>query len=144
MSIIDRFNSFAEAFEACVTDDKWERLGKYFSENAMYQNIGEPGPAIKGRTKIIEYLKNDISNNDRRFDSRNLQAISKPVAVGNKLSRNWRCTYTLAGATDLVIEGEARYEFDGELICFLKEEITPESLVRYVEWMEKFGSMLHA
>ncbi|MCM8885661.1 MAG: hypothetical protein LC541_20580 [Candidatus Thiodiazotropha sp.] len=144
MSLIDHFNSFAVAFEACVIEDRWERLGDYFAENATYWNVGGPDPMIKGRLAIIDYLKNDVSNNDRRFDSRKLKAISEPTVDVNKLSRLWRCTYTLAGVPNLVVEGEARYEFVGELICTLEEEITPESMERYVEWMEKYGSRLRA
>lgn len=142
MSLTDRFHLFAADFEACVADDKWDRLNKHFVENATYWNVGGPDPKIRGRSAIINYLKNDVSNNDRRFDSRTLQALSKEKVVGNKLSRLWRCTYTLAGAPDLVLEGEARYEFQGELISSLEEEITPGSMERYVEWMEEFGSRL--
>jgi len=42
------------------------------------------------------------------------------------------------------LEGEARYEFEGELIRSLEEEITPESMRQYIEWMQKYGSMLNA
>ena len=144
MSLIDRFNSFAAAFEACVIDDKWERLGEHFAENATYLNVGSPDAKINGRWEIVDYLRNDVSNNDRRFDSRKLHAISDPTTSGNSLSRRWRCTYTLAGVPDLVVEGEARYEFEDDLIYSLEEEITSESMERYVEWMEKFGSRLRA
>ena len=142
MSIIDRFNSFAADFESCVADDHWERLEAYFAEDAAYHNIGGSDSGINGRSAIIAYFKEDVSDTDRRFDSRELQAISEPSVVENKLSRLWRCTYTLAGAPDLVVEGEARYEFDGDLILNLEERITPESLERYEAWMEKFGSLL--
>ena len=144
MSIIDRFNAFAEEFEACVTDDHWERLEEYFTENATYWNVGSPDPRVEGRSAILDYLKNDVSNNDRRFTSRELRALSSPKVVGEKLSRNWRCTYKLLGAPDLVIEGEARYEFVGELILSIEEEITSESKERYLEWMEKYASLLRA
>lgn len=144
MSIIDRFNSFAADFESSVADDHWGRLEAYFAEDATYLNVGGSESWIKGRSAIVGYFENDVSNTDRRFDSRKLQAMSEPSVVGNKLSRLWRCTYTLAGAPDLVVEGEARYEFDGDLILILEERITPESLGRYEAWMEKFGSLLRA
>ncbi|MET0082320.1 MAG: nuclear transport factor 2 family protein [Sedimenticola sp.] len=143
MSLVDQFNSFAAAFEECIASDNWENLGKYFAENATYWNVGGPDPVIKGRSTIVEYLKNDVSNNDRRFDSRRLQAISEPSVIGNCLSRRWRCTYTLTGTPNLVVEGEARYEFNGELISSLEEEITQESMKGYVEWMEKYNARLH-
>ncbi|MEW8030017.1 MAG: hypothetical protein AB2792_15465 [Candidatus Thiodiazotropha sp.] len=142
MSLIDRFNSFAADFEACIADDHWDRLEKHFAENATYWNVGGPDPKINGRQSIINFLKNDVSNNDRKFDSRRLHAMSEPTVVGNKLFRNWRCTYKLSGAPDLVVKGEARYIFDGELIQSLEEEITPESIERYTAWMKEYGPML--
>lgn len=142
INLIDRFNSFAEDFEACVTGDDWQKLGEYFTEDATYWNVNGPDPVVKGRMAIVEYLKADVSNNDRRFDSRNLQALSEPKVVGNTLSRLWRCTYTLAGSPDLVTEGEARYEYSGGLISSLEEQITQTSMERYAEWMDKFGARL--
>jgi hypothetical protein len=44
---------------------------------------------------------------------------------------HWRCRYTLAAGADLIVESEARYEFDGDLIGFLGQRITPEFMRRY-------------
>jgi hypothetical protein len=144
MNIVDQFNGFRTDFEVCVADDNWARLVKYFVVNASYWNVGGPDPRITGRKAIVEYLRNDVAKNDRRFDSRSIEAITEPAVTGNRLSRKWRATYTLSGVPDLVVEGEARYEFEGELIRSLEEEITPESMHRYVVWMQKYGSKLHA
>ena len=144
MSLVNQFNAFAADFESCINDDKWSRLEPYFVEDASYWNVGGPDPKITGRAAIVDYLKDDVASNDRRFASRNLEAITQPTVSGNKLSRKWRATYTMTGAPDLVVEGEARYEFDGELIRHLEEEITPASMQQYTEWMQKYGSRLHA
>jgi len=144
MSIVDQFNSFAADFESCVADDNWTRLEKYFLEDASYWNVGGPDPEITGRAAILDYLRDNVASNDLRFDSRDLEAITEPAVTGNKLSRKWRVTYKLPGAPDLVLEGEARYEFEGELIRRLEEEATPASMKQYMEWMEKYRSRLHA
>ena len=144
MNIADRFNSFAADFELCVADDHWERLEAYYADDATYLNVGSTDSVIKGRSEIFRYFKKDVSSTDRRFDSRSLEAIAEPDVSGNRLCRRWRCTYTLAGAPDLVVEGEARYEFDGDLIRSLEEALTPESMRRYEAWMEQFGVLLRA
>jgi hypothetical protein len=143
MSIVDRFNAFAADFESCVADDNWARLEEYFVADASYWNVGGPDPKITGRAAILDYLRDNVASTDRRFESRNLEAITDPAVAGNKLSRKWRVTYTLQGAPDLVLEGEARYEFEGKLIRSLEEEATPASLQKYMEWMQKYGSKLH-
>ncbi len=142
MGIVDRFESFAADFEATVQDDNWSRLEKYFADDATYLNVGGPDPKCDGRDAILAFLKEDVSNNDRRFDTRTLTALTPPSARGNRLSRRWRCTYTLAGAPDLVVEGEARYLFEGDLIKEIEEEPTAPSIQNVNEWMQKYGDKL--
>lgn len=144
MGIIDKFESFAAAFEACVADDNWSRLEKHLARDATYLNVGAPDPKCVGREAITAFLQADVSKTDRRFDSRTLAALAPPSAVGNRLSRRWRCTYTLAGVPDLVVEGEARYLFEGELIKEIEEELTDDSKRNMNEWMRRYGDKLHA
>ena len=142
MGIIEIFENFAADFETTVEDDDWSRLGKYLKENATYLNVGGPDPKCEGRDVILAFLKADVANSDKRFDSRSLIALTPPVAEGDRLSRQWRCTYTLAGVPDLVVEGEARYVFEGDLIKAIEEEITPASIQNLGEWMQKYGDRL--
>lgn len=142
MDISDTFEKFSSDFEAAVEGDYWSRLEKYLAKNATYVNIGGPDPKARGRDAIIAFLKADVSSTDRRFDSRTLIALTPPKSKGDRLSRQWRCTYTLAGTPDLVIEGEARYRFEGELIKEIEEELTPASMERHNEWMQKYGDKL--
>lgn len=144
MGIVEIFESFAAAFEAAVEDDDWSRLEKYLAEDATYFNVGGPDPKSKGREAILTYLKQDVADTDRRFDSRTLVALTPPKADGDRLSRQWRCTYTLAGVPDLVVEGEARYLFEGNLIKEIEEEITPLSAHKIEEWMREYGDKLTA
>jgi ketosteroid isomerase-like protein len=142
MGIIETFENFAADFEAAVEDDDWSRLGKYLTENATYLNVGGPDPKCEGRDAILAFLKTDVANSDRRFDSRSLIALTPPTVEGNRLSRQWRCTYTLAGVPDLVVEGEARYVFEAELIKEIEEVITPASMQNLGEWMQQYGDRL--
>jgi len=143
MGIINTFESFAADFEAAVEDDDWSRLGKYLTEDATYLNVGGPDPKCEGRDAILAFLKADVANSDRRFDTRTLIALTPPTAEDNHLSRQWRCTYTLAGVPDLVVEGEARYVFEGDLIKGIEEEITTDSMQNLGGWMEKYGDRLN-
>lgn len=144
MKINKTFEHFAAAFEATVQDDDWSRLEKYLADDATYQNIGGPEPKWEGRAEILANLKQDIMNTDRRFDSRSLVALTAPSVDGNHLSRRWRCTYTLAGAPDLVVEGEARYVFEGDLIKSIEEEPVAASMQRLSEWMQHYGDRLQS
>ena len=142
MGIVDTFDNFSAAFEAAVKDDDWSRLGKYLSEDATYLKVGGPDAKCEGREAIVASLKADVLNTDRRFDTRTLAALTLPTVEGNRLSRQWRCTYTLAGTPDLVIEGEARYVFEGDLIKEIEEELTADSMQKVDEWTQKFGDKL--
>jgi ketosteroid isomerase-like protein len=142
MGIINTFEDFAADFEAAVEDDDWSRLEKYLAEDATYLNVGGPESKCEGRDEILAYFKDDVTNSDRRFDTRTLIALTPPTAEGNHLSRQWRCTYTLAGAPDLMVDGEARYVFEGNLIKEIEEELTAVSMQKLGEWMQKYGDRL--
>jgi hypothetical protein len=144
VNIIDTFESFAAEFEAAFKDDDWTRLGPYLAGNATYINIGGPDPVVKGREAIIEYLKTDVTNTDRHFDTRTMEAISAPQVTGNQLTRQWRCTYTLRDTPTLVLEGEARYVIDDNKIRSIEEEPTPLSAQTLERWMAKYGGHLNA
>ncbi len=142
MNIVDIFERFAADFELTAQDDDWSRLAKYLAEDATYLNVGGPDPKCEGREAILDYLKQDFANNDRRFDSRTVVALTPPTAAGNRLSRQWRCTYTLAGAPDLVVEGEARYVFAGDLIKEIEEVFSADTLQKFAAWMQEYGDRL--
>ena len=143
MRIIDRFESFAADFEHALQDDNWSRLEKYFTEDATYLNVGGPDPTSVGRQNVIDYLKKDVSDFDRHFDQRTLVALTPPTVEGCRLSRRWRCTYSLDGAPDLVVEGDARYLFEENLIKEIEEEATPDSMQRVDKWMQEYAEKLH-
>ena len=86
----------------------------------------------------------DETAHDRKFDTRTLIPITPPRVQGNRMSRQWRCTYTLSGAPDLVLEGEARYMFENGLIKEIEEEITSPAMQRLEEWMREYGDRLDA
>ncbi|QKQ25810.1 hypothetical protein [Candidatus Reidiella endopervernicosa] len=98
MEVIEVFKGFAADFELCVADDNWSRLAKWLAEDAIYLNVGGPDPRFEGRDAIINYLREDVMNLDRRFDSRTLEALTKPRVDGSNLNRRWRVTYTLSNA----------------------------------------------
>jgi hypothetical protein len=143
-SNIDTFNRFAMAFEETVLDDNWARLEPYFAEDVTYLNVGGPDPISEGKDAVIAFLKADVANTDRRFDKRKLVALTPPVVDGERLSRKWRCTYSITNAPDLVVEGEARYLFESGLIKAIEEEATGETMLYIGEWMEKYSDRLHA
>lgn len=144
MSIIARFERFAADFETAVGDNDWSRLQRHLANDAIYLNVGGPDPKIEGRKAILDYFEQDVSDFDRRFDGRSLVALTPPAAEGDRLSRRWRCTYSLAGTPDLVVEGEARYVFERDLIKEIEEEPTADSMRKVDEWMRQYAGKLHA
>ena len=144
MSNIDIFNNFAAAFELAVEDDNWSRLEEYLAEDATYLNVGGPDPKSEGCKNVVRFLKKDVANTDKKFDTRTLIAITETKAEGDRLSRSWRSTYTLEGAPNLVVEGEARYRFENNLIKEVEEEATNESMQNLGKWMDRYGEKLYA
>ena len=137
MSILDRYQAYADAFEQSFIDDDWSRVEPYFTEDAVY----EGDPDANGRDAVLAKLKGGIDTFDRRMDSRTPN-FQTPTVDGDTLTMKWAVTYTKAGAPDLRISGVETAVFDGERIARLRDDFDPEAQKGMGEWMAAHGSAL--
>jgi ketosteroid isomerase-like protein len=137
MSIADRYQAYADAFEESYADDDWSRIEQYFTEDAVY----EGDPAAKGREAVLGKLKGGVDAFDRRMDSRTPD-FQTPSVDGDTLTMSWTVNYTKAGAPDLSISGVETAIFEGDRIKLLRDTFDPEAQKRMGEWMAKHGAKL--
>ena len=137
MSILDRYQAYASAFEESYEDDDWSRIEQYFAEDAVY----EGDPDAVGRDAVLAKLKAGVDAFDRRMDSRTPD-FQTPSVVGGTLTMNWSVTYTKADLPDLVISGVETAVFDGDRIKLLRDDFDPAAQKAMGEWMAKHGAAL--
>lgn len=138
MSITDRYQAYADAFEESYEDDDWTRIEPFFTEDAVYE--GDPEDA-RGRAAVLAKLKGGVDAFDRRMDSRTPD-FQAPTAEGDTVSVNWKVTYTKADCPDLVISGQEIAVFEGDRIALLRDVFDPAALEAMGEWMTTHGSKL--
>ena len=138
MSILDRYQAYADAFEESFEDDDWSRIEPYFTEDAVYE--GDPEDA-QGRDAVLVKLKNGVDTFDRNMDSRTPD-FEPPTVDGNTLRMRWSVTYTKAGAPDLVLSGLETATFEGDRIARLRDDFDPETQKAMGEWMAAHGALL--
>jgi len=138
MSILDRYQAYADAFEESFEDDDWSRIEPYFTEDAVYE--GDPEDA-QGRDAVLAKLKNGVDTFDRNMDSRTPD-FEPPTVDGNTLRMRWSVTYTKAGAPDLVLSGVETATFEGDRIARLRDDFDPETQKAMGEWMAAHGALL--
>lgn len=137
MSIRDRYQAYADAFELTFEDDDWSRLEEYFTEDAVYE--GDPDSV--GRDAIFANLKTSIDTFDRKMDRR-LPDFKEPTIEGDRLVMDWTMTYVLQGTPDLVLSGVETATFKGDRIARLRDDFAPETGKRLGEWMAAHGAKL--
>jgi hypothetical protein len=137
MSIQDRYQAYADAFEESYVDDDWSRIEQYFTENAVYD--GDPDAC--GRDAVLAKLKGGVDGFDRKMDKRTPD-FQTPSVEGNTLEMKWTVTYQKAGAPDLVISGVETAVFEGDRIARLRDDFDPEAQKAMGEWMAKHGAKL--
>lgn len=138
MTIADRYQAYAEAFERTYEDDDWSRIEPFFTENAVYE--GTPEDA-RGRPAVLAKLKGGVDAFDHNMDSRTPD-FQPPTVHGNTLQMNWKVTYTKADCPNLVISGREIAEFEGDQIALLRDELDPEAEATMGKWMEAHGAKL--
>ena len=137
MSILDRYQAYAAAFEESLADDDWSRIEPFFTEQAVY----EGDPDARGRDAVLAKLKGGVDAFDRRMDSRTPD-FQTPTVQGDTLTMSWKVTYTKAGLPDLAISGVETAVFEGDRISLLRDEFDPEAQKAMGEWMARHGAAL--
>lgn len=138
MSILDRYQAYADAFEVSYEDDDWSRIEPFFTEDAVYE--GDPDDA-HGRDAVLAKLKSGVDGLDRNMDSRTPD-FNPPSVDGDTLRMEWSVTYKKAGVPDLVISGVETATFEGDRISRLRDDLDPESQKAIGEWMAAHGALL--
>ncbi len=142
MNLPGLFEEYAAMFERTFDDDNWQRLETYFHPQAVYETHGFEDTRFEGRQALLNALQSNVSNFDRKCDSRKLRTVEGPVVEGNTLTRTWACEFTLQGAEDLLLEGRETVTYDGGKIRHLLEEILPASAQRLAIWLEAHATKL--
>jgi hypothetical protein len=137
MSIAERYQAYADAFEESYEDDNWARIEPYFTENAVY----EGDPEARGNAAVLAKLKDAVDGFDRKMDSRTPD-FQTPTVEGDTLTMNWKVTYTKAGCPDLVISGRETAVFEGDRIALLRDDFDPAAQTAMGEWMAAHGAKL--
>ena len=140
--LLHLFLAQGEAFEQALANDDWSRFEEFFTEDAVYETLGRGGERFEGRPEVIAGLRRAVTSFDRRCDSRRLESTTGPVAQACEVTRSWACTFAVHGAPDLVIEGDERAVYRGDLIQSLQERLTPASRARLESWVHCYAGLL--
>ena len=130
------FDAYVADFEKTVKDDKWSRLERYFTEDAVYQTYGDTGRRTQGRAAIFERLRRELDAFDRRCQWRRVSTTGGPDVDEGRVLRNWLATFHIEGAADLMIEGSERITYQGGRIAMLEEEPSSTAERRLLAWIK--------
>jgi hypothetical protein len=136
MDLREVFQAYESDFEKTVADDRWARLERYFTEDAVYQTYGNLGRRTEGRSAVFERLRRDLDMLDRRCKWRRVTTIGGIQVDENRVLRNWVATFHIDGSTDLMIEGSERITFAGDRIVKLEEEPSENAERHLLAWMK--------
>ena len=136
MDLREVFHAYEADFEKTVADDRWSRLERDFSENAVYQTYGNLGRRTEGRRNVFDRLRRDLDTLDRRCKWRRVTTIGSIQVDENRVLRNWVATFHVDGSTDLMIEGSERITFVGDRIVKLEEEPSENAERHLLAWMK--------
>ena len=139
MSIEDRYQAYAEAFEESYVDNDWSRIEQYFTEDAVYE--GEPD--ARGRDAVIAKLNGGVDAFDRKMDKRTPD-FQTPTVDGNTLVMKWTVSYQKASAPDIAISGVETAVFEGDRIARLRDEFDPAAQKAMGEWMAEHAAKLES
>ena len=145
MDLVQCFERYAADFEEAFANDRWTAVSEHFAADAVYEIIGGPpmGGLHEGREAVLAHLKRSVDSFDRAFDSRDLEVLEGPELRDGVVWLSWRARYAVAGAPDLVIEGEEKVRFDGDRIVRLEDRYPDGAGAQLLKYMGEHGAKLH-
>jgi len=146
MSLIQRFGEYAAAFEKYYATRDRAHIEPYFTDDAVYEIVGQPPFAGegKGRDAAIDLLEFSCNNLDRLFAKRELTLLEGPKETDNQVWFRWRADYSTPGFPQLAVEGEETATFDGEHITRLEDVFTDETGTATLAYLGEHGEKLAA
>ena len=140
MVIADRFQAYADAFEAAYADDDWSRLEEYFTEDCEYDAGQGPEHVTRGRDNLLAWFQGAVNDFDRKMDSREIVFAEAPRETSSGVvTVPWKAIFKKSGAPALVMSGIETAEFEGDRIRVLRDaydEGVPELIDA---WMSEHG-----
>jgi len=145
MSLLKKFQRYADDFEKAFESEDWSVVEPHFEPDAVYEIIGEAplGGLHEGKEAVLAHLENSVDAFDRSFDSRSLEILEGPEERDSGIWMRWRATYGLAGAPDLVLDGEERVWFEGDRITRLEDRYPDGVGASVLRYMGEHASKLH-
>jgi len=142
MDIVQRFFEYAGDFEKTLADDNWPRLGRYFTDDAVYEVKAESfGCRLTGSAAILAGMKKSLDGFDRKFDGRDLELTSGPEVKGDEIRMAWKVIYRKEGATPYVLEGRSSVRYRDGKIAYLQDSYDPSVDEVLATWQRENASL---
>ncbi|MGI9292407.1 MAG: nuclear transport factor 2 family protein [Pseudomonadales bacterium] len=140
MDILQQFVAYADDFEKTYMDDQWDRLRKYFHEDATYDVKSAAIPChLTGPDAIFAGIKKSLDGFDRKFDKRELALVDDPVIEGDKISVNWAATYSKDDLDPYVLRGQSVATYRDGKLATLSDSIELAVEKALAEWVQATG-----
>jgi hypothetical protein len=144
MDIVQRFSSYAAAFETAYATNDWSQFDPFFTEDAVYETVAEVpfGGRAEGREAVKAALERSVSGLDRRFDSRSVEMLEGPLERDGAAWFRWAAIYSVAGVPPLRMLGEETAVFAGERIRRLDDRMAAGEVQRVMAFLARHGGAL--
>ena len=141
MSVRETYTDYFDAFEVAFDTDEWERVGKFFTEDAVYE--APRGGRVEGREAVLAQFKASLNQFDRQFPvKRRIEVLEDRVEEADVyLKVPGNIHYSLPGAPELVFYMEEEVWFRGDQIERLVDTIPPQEAEKMAAYLaEHLGS----
>lgn len=143
MDVMQTFMAYAREFETTYKDDDWERLHKYFADDAVYEvkNVSY-GCRLEGPDAIFAGIKKSLDHFDRPMDRRKIDVLSPPSVDGDTLKVDWAVTYTRGEAPPVRVTATTSCTIVDGRITHLSDAYHEGQEETLRAWLDEYGQGL--
>jgi predicted ester cyclase len=125
MNAVDRFASYAMAFEQAFVSDDWTAVAEQLTDDVTYETFGNGifAGRAEGRAAVLARLRRLVNCLDRRFDERVPEILAGPSEREGGVWMRFALNLQRAGLPDLGITGDHTTYFHADRVCRIEEYI---------------------
>jgi hypothetical protein len=145
--MIEVWEKWIAAFDRAFVTDDWEDARAFLTDDVVYVVAGAPfGCELRGRDRVIAGFRKSLNGFDRKFETRQWEAVDLRIWADQAVTCLAKGTYTLAGKPSLTFAAKGSWFFRDRKISLMTDiyDIAEINAVRALEWLSKHGNDLDA
>ncbi|MEO0884110.1 MAG: nuclear transport factor 2 family protein [Pseudomonadota bacterium] len=145
--MLETWNTWIAAFDRAFETGDWSNAQNFLTDDVVYIVAGVPFACeLRGRDEVIAGFRKSLENFDRKFDSRNWEAVDLKVWADHAVTGLAKGRYELNGKPPITFAARSAWFFRGGKISLMTDiyDVAEVNAMNTLQWLAEHGTDMDA